>query len=359
MIKTIITAALFVLLSGGQSAFGQAVDNLAKNTKQYDDEQARFESELKTNPDSGEVYWKHANVTAGFTFNAQRNAWKFYEKALSMDSSKAVYFIDYGKFLYETSQLNDARSLYERALKLFPANQELKNSAEVVKRRILKNEENRKLGDFGKAPMAQTKAANYSKIIDFEALAKQTRDKKSPFYYDKLMALFRSDLKLTDEQVYMLLIGFAQQEQYKPYTQEARLVYDLNSEEHFDAAIAKANELLKVNPLLPSLYRELVYAYRKKGDTAQANYYLAKMQSILNAMLYTGDGSCDKPYVAFWVPEEYTMLKYLGYKKTGAVDTGTCGEQMADKIEVTNLTTNDKAVICFNIVLVFKKTMGR
>lgn len=49
---------------------------------------------------------------------------------------------------------------------------------------------------------------------------------------------------------------------------------------------------------MPSLYKELIYAYRKKGNQTLADISL-KMQSILNAMLYTGDGTCEKPYVAF------------------------------------------------------------
>ena len=37
-----------------------------------------------------------------------------------------------------------------------------------------------------------------------------------------------------------------------------------------------------------------------------------------------------------------TYSKYLGFKKTGAVDITTCAGLMADKIQVTNITTNEK-----------------
>ncbi len=76
-------------------------------------------------------------------------------------------------------------------------------------------------------------------------------------------------------------------------------------------------------------------------------------------MLYTGDGTCDRPYVAFWVREEYIVLKYLDFKRTGAQSMTTCAGQMADKLEVTNLTTKEQTDVFFNIMLVFKKTMGK
>ena len=359
MTGTIKTLGILFFILVVQSANGQ-VDNYAKNSKLLNDEQIRFEEELKTNKDSAEVYWKHGNVTASFAFNAQKNAWKYYEKALSIDSSRVVYFVDYGKYLNEMGYVYDAKDLYERGLKIFPSNEDLKTGLKNVNSRIFKSEENKRLANFGKAPSTgHPKATDYSKITDFENLANLTKDEKSRFYYKDLLSKFNEGNELTDEQMYMLLIGFAQQDSYKPYSQEADQVYELNSQEKFDEAISKSNELLKTNPLLPSLYKELIFAYRKKGNETLANNYQKKLHSILNAMLYTGDGTCDKPYVAFWVREEYTLLKYLDFKKTGGVNTGNCAGQMADKIEVTNLTTKYKTEICFNIMLIFKKTTGK
>jgi len=109
-----------------QVAFTQAVDNYERNGKLREDEEVRFRNELKTNNDKAEVYWEHANVVAAFTFNAYKTAWKYYEKALSIDRSKVIYFIDYINYLHE--KLNDdekARQVYNKALKLFPKNEEL------------------------------------------------------------------------------------------------------------------------------------------------------------------------------------------------------------------------------------------
>ncbi len=254
MRKTIRIILFLLFIVTRNITYGQ-VDNLAKNTKLYEKEQKRFEKELKKNKDSAEVYWKHGNVTASFTFNAQKDAWKYYEKALSIDSSKVKYFVDYGKYLNDDmGYVIDAKLLYERGLKIFPTNENLNTGLENANKKIAKNEENKRLSSFGKAPTkGHPKALDYSKITDFENLTKQTKDEKSPYFYNDLLFKFKADSQLTDEQVYMLLIGFTQQEAYKPYSQEADQVYELNSQEKFDEAISKANELLKSNPLLPAL----------------------------------------------------------------------------------------------------------
>jgi|GEM_PF-1388095 len=112
-----------------QFAFAQAVDNYARNSKISDDENVRFENELKTNKDEAEVYWKHANILAGFTFNAYKTAGKYYEKAISIDRSKVIYFVDYINYLHLKLEDNEkARQVCRKALKLFPEDTTLQNS---------------------------------------------------------------------------------------------------------------------------------------------------------------------------------------------------------------------------------------
>ena len=358
--KKLFQNVLFIsLIITSQLAIAQ-VDNYAKNSKLFDDEELRFENELKTNPDSAEVYWKHGNVTASFTFNAQKDAWKYFEKALSFDSSKVIYFVDYGKYLQTMKYYSAAKILYARALKIFPEDNDLLYGAKSTENYLSANQKITQLSDYGKAPNPlHPKAPDYAKVIDFDNLIAQTTDKKSEYNYDKLIEKFIKGTELSDAQVYMLLIGFTQKPEYNPYTAEADVVFKLNDEKKFTEAITEANKLLETNPILPALYKELIYAHRNLGDEERAEENLKKLHSILNAMLYTGDGSCDKPYVTLWLKEEYTLLKYLDYKKTGAVDITTCAGLMADKIHVTHITTNQKSEICFNTYLIFKEMMEK
>lgn len=352
-LPAILFFMLFVNLASGQS------DNYAKNKKTFEEEQKRFEDELKLNKDSAEVYWKHANVMAKFTFNAQKSARKFYEKSISIDSSKVAYFIDYGRYLNDMEQVQGAKALYERGLKIFPWNEQLKKGLGLANQNLLIIEENKRLASFGKAPTNQSKASDYSKITDFENLESQTKDRKSPFFYKSLLDKFNNDQELSDEQVYMLLIGFTLQKDYMPYGDISQEIFKLIDLGKFDEAIKKANNLMKTNPLVPSLYKEIIFALRKINEKALAEKYQRKLQIILNAMLYTGDGTCTRPYVTFWVNEEYTLLKYLDCKRTGSQRLTNCAGNMADALEAVNLTTNTTTEMFFNVTPVFKKMTGK
>jgi tetratricopeptide (TPR) repeat protein len=167
----------------GQFILAQAVDNYARNSKLRNEEEERFQNELKTNQDKAEVYWRHANVLAEFTFNAYKTAGEFYEKALSIDRSKVIYFIDYVNYLHlKLKDADKARKIYHKALKLFPDNEELQrgidnlsksqaNSDSLKMRETLKETG---MYRIAKSPLAQTmyaagetlfKNGNYQKSI--------------------------------------------------------------------------------------------------------------------------------------------------------------------------------------------------
>jgi tetratricopeptide (TPR) repeat protein len=147
---------------------------------------------------------------------------------------------------------------------------------------------------------------------------------------------------------------------YNPYNyKDIENLSELASAGKFDEAIAKGTEILKVNPLNPSANRELMYCFRKKGDFKTAEKYQNRIHQIFNAMLYTGNGTCEKPYVTFWVKEEYNFAYYTGFSPTGQYSTDTCGGGMADKLEVYNPNTKEKEIIHFNIMPIFRKTMGK
>jgi len=141
---------------------------------------------------------------------------------------------------------------------------------------------------------------NYKK--DFENILKETKSKKSEFYYDRLLERYNKiDTTLTNKQMLSLLIGFTDNKNYKPYKDIdfGRNLYKLNEDEKFDEVIKNGNEFLKTHPFdLKTLY-ETSYACHKKGDETYAENYLIKAMLIFKAMIYSGDGkSIDTPSFA-------------------------------------------------------------
>ena len=141
---------------------------------------------------------------------------------------------------------------------------------------------------------------NYQK--DFKTILAKTKDTKDKLSYDKLLIKFKSnDTTMTDYEVLSLMIGFTDKPDYKPYDDLAieREIYDLNGENKFKEALAKANKFLKTHPLSLKALFEKSYAFHKLDQEDSASYYLVQGKRIIHAMSFSGDGkSVDTPMFA-------------------------------------------------------------
>lgn len=338
------------------------VDNYQKNKQISEGEEALYQKDLEENPNSAEPHWRHANTMAEFTFNAYKSALKYYNKALEIDSTNADIYKDYGDYLADKlGAIDEAKIIYEKGLQYSPDSKGIKEKIQRVNDAIAKRAEDIKLRSFGTTDKKQiSHNLSYSSITNLDSLKAVVTDKKSKYHYDMQLDKFMNDQLLGEYETYLLLIGYTQTKDYNPYNyNDIDNLYQLANAGQFDKAIKKGKEILKVNPLNPTAYRELMYCYRKKGNTETAEKYQKRIQQVFNAMLYTGNGTCEKPYVTFWVKEEYNFARYIGLPPTGQYSTGMCGGGMADKLEVYNTDTKEKEIIHFNIMPIFKKTMGK
>lgn len=353
--------ALFIglLTCNIQYGFSQ-VDNYQKNKKISEEEDARYKNDLEANPNSAEPHWQHANRMAEFTFNAYKSAWNYYNKALEIDSTNADIYKDYGDYLADKlGAIEEAKVIYEKGLRYSPDRKDIKEKIEEVNSAITKRDEDIQLRSFGTTDKKQiSHNHSYSNLTNFDSLKTIVSNRKGKYHYDTNLDKFLTDQSLDNYEIYLLLIGYAQTKDYNPYNyMDMDNLHLLADAGQYDEAIKKGQELIKVNPLNPTIYQELMYCHRKKGDNETAVKYQNRIQSIFNAMLYTGDGTCEKPYLTFWVKEEYNFARYVGLSPTGQCSTGMCAGGMADKLEVYNPATKEKEIIHFNIMPIFKKTL--
>ena len=103
----------------------------------------------------------------------------------------------------------------------------------------------------------------------------------------------------------------------------------------------------------------MMYCYRKKNDPVQGDKYMHRIQQFFNGVLYSGDGSCEKPYVSIWAKEEYNLISYLGYTATENHAMGTCAGQMAEQIDMINPKTQETETIHFNVALIYMQAIGK
>ena len=357
---------LTILLTGlllGSFHYGfSQVDNYQKNKKTSEEAEVAYKKDLKKNPKSALPHWRYANVMAEFTFNAYKDAWKYYLKALDIDSTNTDIYFDFSNYLaYKLNEVEDAKAVCEKGLQFVPDNQKLKDNLKKFDEIIEKNNEKVRLYSFDKTDNRFIQHnLEYSDIANFDSLSKVVTVETSNFKYEKLLNDFIGGKALTDYEVYLMLIGYTQTENYNPYNYNAiDNIYELAGNEQIDEAIKKGEELLNANPLNPSLNRVLMYCYRKKDNNAKAEYYHNRILAVFSAMLFTGQGTCEKPYVTFWVKEEYNFARYIGLSPTGQYSTGACTGGMADKLETYNAKTDDKEIIHFNIMPIFKKVLKK
>lgn len=362
MIKPILVFWVVGLLLGSSQLSLAQVDNDKKNKKTSKEAEAAYNKDLKKNPQSALPHWRYANVMAEFTFSEYKDAWKYYLKALDIDSTNADIYYDFSNYLADKlNQIEDAKAVCEKGLSFAPDNQKLKSNLKRFDEMIERHNEMVRLYSFNKTDKRFTQHnIAYSVISNIDSLNKVVTDDKSEFKYEKLLDHFNNEKSLTDYQVYLLLIGYTQTDKYNPYNYDAiDNIYSLANKGQIDEAIKNGEELLKTNPLNPSLNRVLMFCYRKKGEENKAEYYHKRMLTVFNAMLFTGEGICEKPYVTFWVKEEYNFARHLGLSPTGQYATEMCKGIMADKLETYNPQTEQKEIIYFNIMPIVKKTMKK
>ncbi len=346
-----------IILGGFQHSFAQ-VDNLQKNSKIAEEAEATYNKDLKDNPNSALPHWRYANVMAAFTFNAYKNAWKYYIKALDIDSTTADIYYDFSNYLaYKLDEVDDAKAVCRKGLKYVPNNEKLQGNIKKFDAIIARNNEIYKLYLFDKTDKRFIQHdIKYAAIANFDSLGKVVTNAKSSFSFEKLLNKFNNNKSLTNYEVYLLLIGYTKTEHYNPYNYKAiDDLYELAGNEQIDEAIKTGEALLITNPLNTSLNRVLMFCYRKKGDTEKAQYYHKRILTIFDAMLFTGNGTCEKPYVTFWVKEEYNFARYINNSPTGEYTNEICAGGMVDKLETINANTDEKELIYFNIMPILNK----
>ncbi|MDX2361470.1 MAG: DUF4919 domain-containing protein [Crocinitomicaceae bacterium] len=132
---------------------------------------------------------------------------------------------------------------------------------------------------------------------DYIVILEQTNDSLNGLYYDKLLARFQNnDTTLTDYEVLTLLIGFTDNENYKPYSYkkiEAE-IYELNDNGEHEEALAICDSILTLFPVSQQALIEKSYAHHKLNNHEQSDKYFWQYKRIMMAMAQSGNGLSDE-----------------------------------------------------------------
>lgn len=166
----------------------------------------------------------------------------------------------------------------------------------------------------------------YFEKPDYEAIEKVIKDKRSDFYYPKLMERYRqADSTMTLEEKRHLYYGYSFQPAYSPYNRSDvadSLREVLQKDEHTNAdlkhIIKYAGLLLVDNPFDLRAVNYQLYALEKLGKQAEFEGRLNQMNVIIDALLSSGDGlKKESAFYVIYTTHEYDLLNILGFEFGG------------------------------------------
>uniref|UniRef100_UPI00404A128C DUF4919 domain-containing protein n=1 Tax=Flavobacterium sp. TaxID=239 RepID=UPI00404A128C len=161
---------------------------------------------------------------------------------------------------------------------------------------------------------------------DYDQIEKEISNKKSDFYYPKLLEKFhKADTTMSLNEKRHLYYGFTFQDEYAPYSisdfnDSLRVV--LRKENHQKADLQKiiqiSNSILAENPFDIRTMNYQLYAYDQLADKTAFDKRIFQMRTIFDVLMSSGDGL--KPKTAFYVintTHEYDLLDILGFEFGG------------------------------------------
>lgn len=175
-------------------------------------------------------------------------------------------------------------------------------------------------------PILAFSQANFNYKKDFDKFLKESKNKKSEFYYEDLLSRYNKvDTTLSNPQVLALLIAFTDNKFYKPYKdlEVGRKLYKMNDEGKYKEVIEEGTRFLRDHPFdIKSLF-EVFYAYHKTDDQKNAEQYLIRSKLIFKAIYYSGNAtSIDTPAFALNPSDgQDFILKAVG-GKIGTMGSG-------------------------------------
>lgn len=159
---------------------------------------------------------------------------------------------------------------------------------------------------------------------EFKVILEKSKDKKSEYYYPKLLERFQSnDSTLTDREVIALQIGVTNLKDYKPYetmTQE-REILELVSDKSYEKAIKKCDELLKDNPLNFVALMEKSFCFMKLNKT-DALLQKEKFMRVVSSILWSGDGTIEHPIFVLGPADGQFLIRYVLGQDIGLMGSG-------------------------------------
>jgi len=162
--------------------------------------------------------------------------------------------------------------------------------------------------------------------VDFKTIQSAVKKKKSALYYPALFERYRNnDTTLSREEFRYLYYGYTFQNEYRPYAihDADSLVSDLMRKdnpaiEDFSVMQAHCREILNLHPFSTRTLLIAAIASSRMGNTKDATLYYYKYNSILSAILSSGDGATEQSaWSVILLSDEVELIRWLDFIPSG------------------------------------------
>ncbi len=176
-------------------------------------------------------------------------------------------------------------------------------------------------------PLSLVAVAQQSKVevtpVDFDHVRQVTMNPKNDYYFPKLLKMFTGNdttgFKL--EHARNLYYGYTFQEDYDPFRESVwsskveELYYldkhtrmELDTIEHY-ADLSLADNIFDLNQMT---YQ--IFALHKKKKFFKENIRKFRLDRIIAAIMSSGRGTKESPWVVIAPDHEYNIVNFLGYR---------------------------------------------
>ena len=190
---------------------------------------------------------------------------------------------------------------------------------------------------------------------DMKQIAAEINDRRSAYYYPRLMEQFgRNDTVMKLDKYRRLYLGYMLQEDYDPYRapypvpQRVIALYgkEKPTRAECDSIIKYAALSLDNDPFDMVQISAMIEALRAKGNTNLANIWDYKLRYLLMAIVSTGTGLDEESAWYVSSPQhEYILLNNMGFK----VDNHLFYEPYYEYITVEDTDGRDAGGYYFNL----------
>ena len=160
--------------------------------------------------------------------------------------------------------------------------------------------------------------------LDFDKIKQETLNPYSRYYYPKLVKSFKSNDTIMNFEAYRnLYYGFIFQEDYNPFRHnefegkdEVEALYYKStplSREECDKIARYAEMALDDNLFDIDQLNYYIYALKEKKKYARAAVRQYRLDKLIAAIMSSGRGTEDEPWVVIFPEHEYTIINFLGY----------------------------------------------